>query len=216
MRQIRPDLWETRADAPFPGLTTHAYLWTPSGAGPGGPAGPAGNVLFYNTAGDDDLEEIARLGGVAHQYLSHQDEVAPMLATYRQRGSRLEGHPSPVLPWVDVATGSLGQGLPIGVGMALAARRLDRLANRIWVLCGDGELAERPRIVVLTKVEGLEPELIREQEKTLKKVVAKGTKIMAISSKAHIGTVEVPFEDEGEVSVGTSFLVESFQEDEVT
>jgi hydroxyacylglutathione hydrolase len=82
MRQIRPDLWETRADAPFPGLTTHAYLWTPLGAGP---AGPAGNVLFYNTAGDEDLEEMARLGGVAHQYLSHQDEVAPMLATYRQR-----------------------------------------------------------------------------------------------------------------------------------
>jgi hydroxyacylglutathione hydrolase len=76
MRQIRPDLWETRADAPAPGLTTHAYLWTPSGAG---------NVLLYNTAGDDDLDEIARLGGVAHQYLSHQDEVAPMLATYRQR-----------------------------------------------------------------------------------------------------------------------------------
>ena len=82
MRQIRPDLWETRADAPAPGLTTHAYLWTPSA--PSTPSG-AGNVVFYNTAGDDDLEEMARLGGVAHQYLSHQDEVAPMLATYRQR-----------------------------------------------------------------------------------------------------------------------------------
>jgi hydroxyacylglutathione hydrolase len=76
MRQIRPDLWETSADAPLPGLTTHAYVWTPSGAG---------NVVFYNTAGDDDLEDIARLGGAAHQYLSHHDEVAPMLATYRQR-----------------------------------------------------------------------------------------------------------------------------------
>src|SRR5688500_14456599 len=40
------------------------------------------------------------------------------LLTYRQHGSRLEGHPTPVIPWVDVATGSLGQGLPIGVGMA--------------------------------------------------------------------------------------------------
>src|SRR5918998_3030393 len=40
------------------------------------------------------------------------------LMTYRQFGSRLEGHPTPILPWVDVATGSLGQGLPIGVGMA--------------------------------------------------------------------------------------------------
>jgi transketolase len=64
------------------------------------------------------------------------------LATYRQRGSRLEGHPTPVLPWVDVATGSLGQGLPIGVGVALAGKRLDRLPYRTWVLCGDSELAE--------------------------------------------------------------------------
>ena len=39
-----------------------------------------------------------------------------------QFGSRLEGHPTPRIPWVDVATGSLGQGLPIGVGMALAAK----------------------------------------------------------------------------------------------
>jgi transketolase len=61
---------------------------------------------------------------------------------YRQFGSRLEGHPTPVLPWVDVATGSLGQGLPIGVGMAIAGRYLDRLPYRIWVLCGDSELAE--------------------------------------------------------------------------
>ena len=56
------------------------------------------------------------------------------LATYRTFGSRLEGHPTPVLPWVDVATGSLGQGLPIGVGMAIAGRDLDRLPYRVWVL----------------------------------------------------------------------------------
>jgi transketolase len=62
--------------------------------------------------------------------------------TYRQRGSRLEGHPTPVLPWVDVATGSLGQGLPIGVGVALAGKRLDKLPYRTWVLCGDSEMAE--------------------------------------------------------------------------
>jgi len=62
--------------------------------------------------------------------------------TYRQFGSRLEGHPTPVLPWVDVATGSLGQGLPIGVGMALAARRLDQTSARMWVICGDSEMAE--------------------------------------------------------------------------
>ncbi|HWH36142.1 MAG TPA: transketolase [Candidatus Limnocylindrales bacterium] len=64
------------------------------------------------------------------------------LMTYRQQGSRLEGHPTPVLPWVDVATGSLGQGLPIGVGVALAGKRLDRLPYRTWVLCGDSEMAE--------------------------------------------------------------------------
>ena len=62
--------------------------------------------------------------------------------TYRQFGSRLEGHPVPVLPWVDVATGSLGQGLPIGVGMAIAGKRLDRLPFRVWVICGDSEMAE--------------------------------------------------------------------------
>jgi transketolase len=62
--------------------------------------------------------------------------------TYRQFGSRLEGHPTPVLPWVDVATGSLGQGLPIGVGMALAGKKLDRLPIRVWVICGDSEMAE--------------------------------------------------------------------------
>jgi transketolase len=63
-------------------------------------------------------------------------------AGYRQFGTPLEGHPTPVLPWVDVATGSLGQGLPIGVGMAIAGRYLDRLPYRVWVLCGDSELAE--------------------------------------------------------------------------
>ena len=62
--------------------------------------------------------------------------------TYRQFGSRLEGHPTPALPWVDVATGSLGQGLPIGVGMALAGKRFDRLPFRVWVICGDSEMAE--------------------------------------------------------------------------
>jgi transketolase len=62
--------------------------------------------------------------------------------TYRQFGSRLEGHPTPALPWVDVATGSLGQGLPIGVGVALAGKRLNQLPFRVWVICGDSEMAE--------------------------------------------------------------------------
>jgi transketolase len=64
------------------------------------------------------------------------------LLSFRKFGSRLEGHPTPVLPWVDVATGSLGQGLPIGVGIALAGKKLDRLPYRTWVLCGDSEMAE--------------------------------------------------------------------------
>lgn len=76
MRQIRSDLWETRVDSPFPGLTTHAYLWT---------AGPDGNVLFYSPATDADFDELDRLGGVRHQYLSHQDEAGPNLARIRQR-----------------------------------------------------------------------------------------------------------------------------------
>jgi transketolase len=63
------------------------------------------------------------------------------LLSLRKRGSRLEGHPAPVLPHVDVATGSLGQGLPAAVGMALAAR-LTRRALRCWVLLGDSEMAE--------------------------------------------------------------------------
>ena len=56
------------------------------------------------------------------------------------RGSRAT--PRPIIPWVDVATGSLGQGLPIAVGIALAGKRLDRLPFRVWVLCGDSEMAE--------------------------------------------------------------------------
>ncbi len=64
------------------------------------------------------------------------------LLSFRRFGSRLEGHPTPIVPWVDVATGSLGQGLPIGVGVALAGKRLDRLPYRVWVLCGDSEMAE--------------------------------------------------------------------------
>ncbi|MCX4825485.1 transketolase [Streptomyces sp. NBC_01142] len=64
------------------------------------------------------------------------------LLTFRRLDSRLEGHPTPRLPWVDVATGSLGQGLPVGVGMALAGKRLDRIPYRVWVLSGDSEMAE--------------------------------------------------------------------------
>ncbi|MGK3942130.1 transketolase [Streptomyces caeruleatus] len=65
------------------------------------------------------------------------------LLTFRKLDSRLEGHPTPRrLPWVETATGSLGQGLPVGVGIALSGKRLERTDYRVWVLCGDSELAE--------------------------------------------------------------------------
>jgi transketolase len=63
------------------------------------------------------------------------------LLKLRQLGSDLEGHPTPRLPLVDVATGALGQGLSVGVGMALCAR-LDHLDYRTYALLGDGECAE--------------------------------------------------------------------------
>jgi transketolase len=63
------------------------------------------------------------------------------LLSLRKLDSRLEGHPTPRLPWVDVATGSLGQGLAAAVGMALGARLLG-LDIRCWVLLGDSEMAE--------------------------------------------------------------------------
>lgn len=64
------------------------------------------------------------------------------LMTYREFGSPLEGHPTPRFPYCDAATGSLGQGLSVGVGMAINAMYLDRLPYRTWVLVGDSEMAE--------------------------------------------------------------------------
>jgi transketolase len=63
------------------------------------------------------------------------------LLTLRKFDSDLEGHPTPRLPWVDVATGSLGQGLCAGIGIALNARRI-KSDYRTYVLMGDGETAE--------------------------------------------------------------------------
>ena len=63
------------------------------------------------------------------------------LLTLRRFDSDLEGHPTPRLPWVDVATGSLGQGLCAGIGIALNARRIAS-DYRTYVLLGDGETAE--------------------------------------------------------------------------
>jgi hydroxyacylglutathione hydrolase len=91
MRPIRSDLWEMRVDSPFPGLTTHAYLWT---------GGPDGNVMFYGTQTDADFDDLAALGGVAHHYLSHRDEAGPMLKRVKERfGARLH---APVAELVDI------------------------------------------------------------------------------------------------------------------
>jgi hydroxyacylglutathione hydrolase len=76
--QIREDLWQTRLDTPFPGLTTHAYLWR----------GPKGNVLFYSPATEADFDAIDALGGVSDQYLSHLDEAGPNLARIASRFGR--------------------------------------------------------------------------------------------------------------------------------
>jgi transketolase len=65
------------------------------------------------------------------------------LLSLRKLGSRLQGHPNPhVLPFVDVATGSLGQGLAIAVGMGLNGKRLDHMPYRVWVVLGDSEMSE--------------------------------------------------------------------------
>jgi glyoxylase-like metal-dependent hydrolase (beta-lactamase superfamily II) len=76
--QVRDDLFQTRTDSPFPGLTTHAYLWRR----------PAGNVLFYSPAGDSDFDAIDSLGGVSAQYLSHLDEAGPNLVRIAERFGR--------------------------------------------------------------------------------------------------------------------------------
>src|SRR5947209_8910910 len=67
---------------------------------------------------------------------------ASELVKLRRLDSDLEGHPTPRLPFVDVATGSLGQGLSVGVGMALNAKELEHSNQRVFVLLGDGESAE--------------------------------------------------------------------------
>ena len=92
------------------------------------------HLIFSKGHASPLLYSMFRAAGVVDE-----DEL---VNTYRQFGARLEGHPTPVLPWVDVATGSLGQGLPDAVGICLAGKYLDKLPYHVWVLCGDSETAE--------------------------------------------------------------------------
>jgi transketolase len=64
------------------------------------------------------------------------------LMSLREFGSIWEGHPTPLIPYVDAATGSLGQGLPIAVGVALAGKHVEKLPYKVWCVCGDSEMAE--------------------------------------------------------------------------
>ena len=90
MRQVQRDLWETRSFSPFEGLNTHAYLLTRTD----------GNVLFYNTGHIEELDDMARLGGVAWQYLSHEDELGETLNAIAERfGSKLVGHAAEKTSW---------------------------------------------------------------------------------------------------------------------
>jgi transketolase len=99
------------------------------------PANPANDHLIFSKGHASPLlYSVYKAVGVVSD-----DEL---MSGYRRLGSRLEGHPTPVLPWVDVATGSLGQGLPDAVGVALAGKYLDEAPFRVWVLCGDSEMAE--------------------------------------------------------------------------
>ncbi len=98
------------------------------------PTGPAGDHLVFSKGHASPLLYACFKAAGAIS----DDE----LLSFRKLGSRFEGHPTPVIPWVDVATGSLGQGLPVAAGLALAAKRFDRSPSRVWCLCGDSEMAE--------------------------------------------------------------------------
>jgi hydroxyacylglutathione hydrolase len=83
VKQIYPDLWQTGAEHPFPGLTTHAYLLVRD----------AGNVLFYSSGLKGEYQHIQELGGITHQYLSHRDEAGPALSDIKRLfGSKLCCH----------------------------------------------------------------------------------------------------------------------------
>src|SRR5262249_954966 len=83
MKQICPDLWQTRAEHPFFGVTSHAYLLVRD----------TGNILFYSSGLHEEHQHIQTLGGITYQYLSHSDEAGPALAEIKKLfGSKLCCH----------------------------------------------------------------------------------------------------------------------------
>jgi transketolase len=100
-----------------------------------------------HNAGWDDRDRfiLSKGHGVPVLYAAYAEAGAipeEELKTLRQTGSRLQGHPDPVrLPFVEAATGSLGQGLSIALGLAMAAK-LDKASWRTYCLLGDGECEE--------------------------------------------------------------------------
>jgi transketolase len=109
-------------------------------------------VFFYamkfdpkNANSNDDDRFVLSKGHAAPLLYSALAEagVFPVsrVMTLREFSSELEGHPTPRIHGVDAATGSLGQGLSVGAGLAIGAR-MDKSDTRVYVLTGDGELAE--------------------------------------------------------------------------
>lgn len=83
MQQLYDDLWQTQQEIPFAQVKTHAYFLQCT----------QGNVLFYNTSQQDDISQIAQLGGIKYQYLSHRDEAGASLQSIKvQFGSKLCSH----------------------------------------------------------------------------------------------------------------------------
>jgi transketolase len=112
------------------------------------------SVLFFSVMRYDPQDPGSRANDV---FVLSKGHAAPILysawaeagafpredlLTLRKIDSDFEGHPTPRLPFVPVATGSLGQGLSVGAGMALAIRELEHSDQRVYVLMGDGESAE--------------------------------------------------------------------------
>jgi transketolase len=149
-----PELWrelgqQLRVDSVRAAAVTSSGHPTSSMSGADLMAVLLANHLHYDFANPDDPRNDHLVFSKGHAspllyaiYKAAGAITDEELLTFRKFGSRLEGHPTPIIPWVDVATGSLGQGLPYGVGIALAGKRLDRLPYRTWVLCGDSEIAE--------------------------------------------------------------------------